>query len=150
MDLSLQNLSNFKFLSIRWWNDELNFEKFYKANVNHPAPPKPGDLVYLNRDEIKNLFKRSSFGKDVIFILKIQLDFDEFKCLLGFMANKMFKQEDGSRHPHAYQRLLELLYINNLEEYRQRLIPIKIPFNCTEKPGFRALPGTEYHQYKGH
>mgnify|MGYP001810518936 CR=1 FL=1 len=71
MDLSLQNLSNFKFLSIRWWNDELNFEKFYKANVNHPAPPKPGDLVYLNRDEIKNLFKRSSFGKDVIFILKI-------------------------------------------------------------------------------
>lgn len=35
------------------------------------------------------------------YIIFKQLDFEEFKCLLGFMANLMFKL-NGERHPHAY------------------------------------------------
>ncbi|CAD8187196.1 unnamed protein product [Paramecium pentaurelia] len=123
-----------------WWNDELKFDKYYNPNQN-PLPQQIlDDMKYLTKDEIKSLFKRSAFGKD--------LDFEEFKCLLGFMANLMFKQ-NGERHPHAYQLILRLMYIDYPEEYRKRLIPIKIPFNCKEKIGFRQLPGYEHHEYKG-
>jgi hypothetical protein len=45
--------------------------------------------------------------------------------------------------------MLRLLYVDYPEEYRKRLIPIKIPFNCKEKLGFRSLPGFEHHEYKG-
>lgn len=65
------------------------------------------------------------------------------------MANKMFF-EKGERHPHAYQHLLTYINIHDPVEYRKRLIPIKIPFNCKEKMGFRELPGHEHHEYKIH
>lgn len=68
------------------------------------------------------------------------------------MAQRTFynPSNPAERHPKAYQRILELLYIDNPDEYRKRLKPIKLSFNCQEKEGFRELPGKEKHNYQGH
>lgn len=62
--------------------------------------------------------------------------------MLGLMAQKMFfdPADPKQRHPNAYQRMLEVINIFEPEQYRARLVKIKIPFNCTEKDGFRDAP----------
>lgn len=48
-----------------WWNDDLKFDEFYHPSTNPDGSVNKDYLYFLTRDEIKNLFKRSSFGKDV-------------------------------------------------------------------------------------
>lgn len=48
-----------------WWNDELKFEKYYNPSLQQLPQQVQDDAVFLTKDEIRNLFKRSAFGKDV-------------------------------------------------------------------------------------
>ena len=49
----------------QWWKDELKFDLFYKPLQGTAIPERPNDHIFLKRDEILRLFKKSSFGKDV-------------------------------------------------------------------------------------
>ena len=80
--------------------------------------------------------------------------------MLGLMSTKMFRHpEDHKKHdPNPYGRMMQQLFIGNPEEYRKRLVPMKIPFNCKEKvecdiycqDNFREAPWHEGKDYKIH
>ena len=61
--------------------------------------------------------------------------------MLGLLANKMFfdpeDPEQKRRHPNPYGRMLEVINIYNPDEYRKKLKPNKVPFNCQDPQGFR-------------